>query len=131
MTYLDEVNTLDYYVPDTSANFRQHYLDNRASGDAGLAVVIRLVNDTGGPAPLPTGLVVYFTDQSGSHVGSPQAFNNPDGTRYGAAVAHGRGPGETFSPGTLFNPGQAVAESPDIGASVPQKPDLHCRVSRR
>ncbi len=127
MTYLDDVNAVDYYIPDTSANFRQRYLDNKVSGDAGLAFVITLVNKTGGPAPLPTGLVVSFTDQNGSHVGRPQTFNNPDGTRYGAAVAYGRGSGETFSSGTLFNPGQAVAESPDI-ASVPRRPDLHCRV---
>jgi hypothetical protein len=130
VTYIDVANTVDYYVPDTGANFRQHYADNKTSGDAGLAVVITLVNDTGGPASLPTGLVVSFTDQGGSHVGSPRAFNNANGTGYGAAVANGRGSGEVFSSGTRFNAGQAVAESPDIGASVPHKPDLNCQVSQ-
>ncbi len=131
MTYIDYAKTVDYYVPDTGANFRQHYADNNISGRAGLAVVVTLVNDTGGPASLPTGLVVSFTDQSGSYVGSPRAFNNANGTGYGAAVANGRGSGEAFSSSTLFNPGQAVAESPDIGASVPQQPDLNCHVSQR
>ena len=130
VTYLDDANAVDYYVPDTGANFRRHIADNHASGDAGLAVVVTLVNDTGGPASLPAGLVVSFTDHSGSHVGGPQAFNNADGTGYGAAVANGRGSGEVFSAGTLFRPGQAVAESPDIGASVPHQPDLNCQVAR-
>ncbi len=131
MTYIDDANTVDYYVPDTGANFRRHFADNDIRGDAGLAVVITFVNDTGGPASLPTGLVVSFTDQSGRYAGSPQTFNNANGTGYGAAVADGRGSGEVFSSSTLFNPGQAVAESPDIGASVPQQPDLNCQVSHQ
>ena len=130
MTYIDDANAVEYYVADTDANFRRHYAANGISGDAGLAVVITLVNDTGGRASLPTGLAVSFTDKRGSHVGSPQTFNNANGTRYGAAVADGRGSGETFSSSTLFNPRQAVAESPDIGASVPQQPDLTCQVGR-
>jgi hypothetical protein len=127
VTYIDNANAVDHYVPDTDANFQQHYADNRNSGDAGLAVVITLVN-SGGPASLPTGLVVSFTDQRGNHVGRPQAFNNANGTGYGPAVANGHGSGEVFSSGTVFGPGQRVAESPDIGASVPQRPDLNCQV---
>ena len=131
MTYLDDANAVDYYVPDTSANFRQHYAGGNASIGSGLAVVVTFVNHTGRPASLPAGMVVSFTDAGGSHVGNPQAFNNADGTRYGGAVAHGRGSGEVFSAGTLFRPGQSVAESPDIGSSVPQQPDLNCEVSKR
>jgi hypothetical protein len=130
VTYIDNANAVDHYVPDTDANFQQHYARSHNSGDAGLAVVITFVN-RGGPASLPTGLVVSFTDQSGMHVGKPRTFNNANGTGYGPAVANGHGSGEVFSSGTLFNPGQTVAESPDIGASVPQRPDLKCRVSRR
>lgn len=130
VTYLDDVNTVDYYVPDTGANFRHYFADSNVSGNANLAVVVMLVNHTGSAASLPTGLVVSFTDQSGSHVGSPQTFNKANGTGYGAAVAGGRGSGEVFSSGTQFSPGQAVSESPDIGASVPHKPGLNCQVSR-
>jgi hypothetical protein len=130
VTYIDDANAVDYYVPDTGANFRQHYAGD-TSGDASLAVVITFVNDTSGPAALPTGLVVSFTDQRGSYVGRPVAFNNADGTGYGGAIANGRGSGEVFSSGTLFGPGQAVAESPDIGATVPPRPDLNCQVSQR
>ena len=128
--YVDEANAVDHYVPDTGANFRHHFADSKVSGNANLAVVVTLVNHTGGAASLPTGLVVSFTDQSGSHVGSPQTFNKANGTGYGAAVAGGRGSGEVFSSGTQFSPGQAVSESPDIGASVPHKPGLNCEVSR-
>jgi hypothetical protein len=128
--YVDETNAVDHYVPDTGANFRHHFADSNVSGNANLAVVVMLVNHTGGAASLPTGLVVSFTDRSGSHVGSPQTFNKANGTGYGAAVAHGRGSGEVFSSGTQFSPGQAVAESPDIGGSVPPKPGLNCQVSR-
>jgi hypothetical protein len=131
VTYIDDANAVDYYVPDNGANFRQHYKDNNQAGGASLAVVITLVNHTGGPASLPTGLVVSFTDQSGRPVGSPHAFNNADGTGYGAAVANGRGSGEVFSSGTLFSPGQAVAESPDIGAAVPRRPGLNCEVTQQ
>ncbi|HXS61878.1 MAG TPA: hypothetical protein VN767_03340 [Streptosporangiaceae bacterium] len=126
--YLDNATTVDHYVPDTGVNFRQHYAGNNAS--ASLAAVVTLVNHSDGPAPLPTGLVVSFTDHTGRHVGSPQTFNNADGTGYGGAVAHGRGSGEKFSATTLFNPGQAVAESPDLGA-VPPKPDLNCQASKQ
>lgn len=131
VTYIDDTNMVDNYVPDTDANFQQHYADNSISGAAGLAVVITLVNDSGGPAPLPAGLVVSFTDQGGNYVGNPQTFNNANGTGYGAAIAHGHGSGEKFSASTLFDQGQAVAESPDLAAPVPQRPDLHCQVSRR
>jgi hypothetical protein len=130
VTYLDDANAVDYYVPDTGASFRQHVGDSSASGAASLAVVVTLVNNTGSRASLPTGLIVSFTDHSGSKVGRPQTFNKADGTGYGAAIAHGRGSGEVFSAGTLFKPGQAVAESPDIG-SVPRQPSLNCEVSRR
>lgn len=129
VTYLDDANAVDYYVPDTGANFRQHYASNNVSGAASLAVVVTLVNNTAGPASLPTGLVVYFTDRSGNRVGKPQAFNNADGTGYGAAIANGRGSGEKFSASTKFNPGQRVAESPDV-AAVPPQPGLNCQVRR-
>jgi hypothetical protein len=128
--FVDETNAVDHYVPDTGANFRHHFAGSNAGGNANLAVVVMLVNHTGGAASLPTGLVVSFTDQSGNHVGRPQTFNKANGTGYGASVAHGRGSGEVFSSGTQFSPGQAVAESPDIGASVPPKPGLNCQVSR-
>jgi hypothetical protein len=128
--YVDETNAVDHYVPDTGANFRHHFADGTAGGNANLTVVVTLVNHTGGAASLPTGLVVSFTDRSGSHVGSPQTFNKMNGTGYGAAVARGRGSGEVFSSGTQFSPGQVVAESPDIGTAVPLKPDLNCQVSR-
>ena len=128
--YVDETNAVDHYVPDTGANFRHHFAGGNAGGNASLAVVVTLVNHTGGAASLPTGLIVTFTDQGGSRVGSPQTFNKANGTGYGAAVAGGRGSGEVFSSGTQFSPGQVVAESPDIGASVPPKPDLNCQVSR-
>ncbi len=131
VTYIDDTSTVDYYVPDTDANFRQHRTDNTVSGAGGLAVVITLVNDSGGPAPLPTGLVVSFTDQGGNHVGSPQTFNNANGTGYGGAIANGHGSGEKFSSSTRFDPGQTVAESPDLASPVPQQPDLTCQVSRR
>jgi hypothetical protein len=131
LEYVDQATTVDYYVPDTSANFRQHHAGSKVGGDANLAVVITLVNQTGGPASLPTGLVVSFTDRSGRQVGSPQAFNRTNGTGYGAAIAHGRGSGEVFSSGTHFSAGQAVAESPDIGTSVPPRPDLNCQVSKQ
>ena len=129
VTYIDDATTAEYYVRDTGANFRQHYADNKVSGNASLAVVITFVNHTGGQASLPTGLVVSFTDRTGSRVGRPQTFNEVDGTRYGAAVANRRESGEVFSPTTLFNPGQSVAESPDIGPSVPRKPNLNCQVN--
>jgi hypothetical protein len=129
VTYLDDTNMVDYYVPDTDANFRQHYADNSISGAAGLAVVITLENDSAGPAPLPTGLLVSFTDQGGNDVGNPQTFNDVNGTGYGGAIAHGHGSGEKFTAGTLFEPGQTVAESPDLAAPVPQQPDLNCKVS--
>lgn len=129
VTYLDDTNAVDYFVPDTDANFQQHYVKNKISGDAALAVVVQLANKTGSQAALPTGLVVTFTDQSGKHVGNPQTFNNVNGTGYGPAVANGRGSGEKFSATTRFNPGQTVAEAPDI-ASVPQLPGLHCQASR-
>jgi hypothetical protein len=128
--YVDETNAVDRYVPDTGANFRRHFAGSKVSGNASLAVVVTLVNHTGGAASLPTGLVVTFTDQGGNQVGSPLAFNKANGTGYGAAVAHGQGSGEVFSSGTQFSPGQAVAESPDIGTSVPHRPDLNCQVSR-
>jgi hypothetical protein len=131
VTYTDDTNMVEYYLPDTDANFRQHNADNSISGAAGLAVVITLVNDSAGPAPLPTGLIVSFTDQGGNDVGNPQTFNNVNGTGYGAAIAHGHGSGEKFSAGTLFEPGQTVAESPDLAAPVPQQPGLNCHVSRR
>ena len=130
VTYIDATNTVDHYVPDTDANFKQHFAGNNISGEASLAAVITLVNHTGGPAALPTGLVVSFTDQNGNLVGSPQPFNKANGTGYGAAIAHGQGSGEVFSPRTRFSAGQTVAESPDIRA-VPQHPDLNCHVSRR
>lgn len=95
------------------------------------AVVVTFVNNTGGLASLPTGLVVSFTDQSGNYVGNPQTFDNTNGSGYGAAVVNGQGSGEAFSSGTLFRQGQAVTESPDIGASVPQQPDLNCQVSQQ
>lgn len=128
--YVDAAKAVDHYVPDTGTNFRQHYADKNVSG-ASLAVVVTLVNRTSGTASLPTGLVVSFTDHSGRPVGSPQAFNKSDGTGYGAAVADGRGSGEVFSSGTLFKAGQAVAETPDLGASVPPRPDLNCKVSKQ
>ena len=131
LEYVDQATTVDYYVPDTSANFRQHHAGNKVSGDANLAVVVTLVNHTGGPASLPTGLVVSFTDQGGRRVGHPQAFNKANGTGYGAAVADGKGSGEVFSSGTRFSAGQAVAESPDIATSVPPRPDLNCQVSQQ
>jgi len=34
VTYIDDTNAVDYYVPDTDANFQQHYADNKISGDA-------------------------------------------------------------------------------------------------
>ena len=126
--YLDNATTVDHYVPDTGANFRQRYAGNNVG--ASLAAVVTLVNHSDGPAPLPTDLVVSFTDHTGRHVGSPQTFNKANGTGYGGAVAHGRGSGEKFSATTLFNPGQAVAESPDLGA-VPPKPDLNCQASKQ
>lgn len=128
VTYLDDVTTADYYVPDTGANFRRHFAHNTVSGDASLAVVVTLVNDSAGRASLPTGLVVSFTGRNGKDAGSPQSFNNANGTGYGAAVARGRGSGEVFSATTLFGHGQTVAESPDLGAAVPQQPDLSCQV---
>ena len=128
MSYLDDTNAVDYYVPDTDANFQRYFVPNQASGAASIAVVITLVNNTGGPAPLPTGLVVSFTDRSGHNLGSPHAFNNTNGTGYGPAVADGQGSGEVFSSSTLFSPGQTVAETPDIGSSLPQQPDLSCSV---
>jgi hypothetical protein len=131
VTYIDDTNLVDYYVPDTDANFQQHYPDNNISDAAGLAVVITLVNNSGGPAPLPTSLVVTFTDQGGNQVGNPQTFNNANGTGYGAAIADGRGSGEKFSSSTRFDSGQTVAESPDLAAPVPQQPDLNCQVSHR
>ena len=130
MSYISDANAVDHYVPDTDANFQHYFVPNRASGAASLAAVITFVNKTGGPAPLPTGLVVSFSDQRGSQVGSPQTFNNANGTGYGPAVADGHGSGEVFSSSTLFSPGQTVAETPDIGASPPQQPDLACRVSQ-
>jgi hypothetical protein len=131
VTYIDETNTVEYYLPDTDANFRQHYADNKVSGDAGLAVVITFVNNTGRPAPLPIGPAVSFTDRSGTDVGSPLTFNNTNGTGYGRAVANGRGSGEAFSSSTLFNPAEKVAESPDLGLAVPQEPDLNCQASQQ
>jgi hypothetical protein len=128
--YIDEATTADYYVPDTSSNFR-HVADNDVSGGASMAVVVTLVNHTVSKASLPTGMVVSFTDQSGSHVGSAQSFNNANGTGYGAAVTHGRGSGEKFSSTTLFNAGQTVSESPDIGTSVPQRPNLNCQARQQ
>jgi hypothetical protein len=130
VTYIDDTNTVDYYVPDTDGNFRHYYADNNIVGAAGLAVVITFVNDTGGPARLPIGLKVSFTDRGGNYVGNPQAINSKNGTGYGPAVVHGHGSGEVFSSGTIFSQGERVAESPDIGASVPQQPDLNCQVSR-
>ena len=130
VTYTDNATTVDYYLPDTGTNFRRHFAHDN-SDNASLAVVITLVNHTGGPASLPTGLVVSFTDRNGNRVGTPQSFNNADGTGYGAAIANGRGSGEVFSAGTKFSPGQTVAESPDISAPVPQQPDLNCQVSRQ
>ena len=127
VTYIDVTNTADDYVPDTDANFQRYYRPNQASGAAGLAVVVTFVNKTGRAASLPAGLVVSFTDRTGKLVGNPQRFNGP----YGSAVTNGRGAGETFSASTLFNPGQTLAESPDIGASVPRQPDLSCTVSQR
>jgi hypothetical protein len=124
VTYISDANAADYYMPDTDANFRKYVVPNQASGTAGIAVVVTLVNNTGGPASLPTGLVVSFTDPSGSVVGNPRRFNGP----YGSAISNGQGSGEKFSAGTLFQPGQRVAESPDIG--VPLGPDLSCRVSQ-
>ncbi|HTZ23460.1 MAG TPA: hypothetical protein VMC83_05655 [Streptosporangiaceae bacterium] len=130
MTYIDNTNTVEHYVPDTHANFRRHYAHN-SSGDAGLAVVVTLVNNTGGETSLPTDLVVSFADHSGNDVGNQLTFNNTDGTGYGPAIANGHGSGESFSSGTQFDPGQAVAESPDIGASLPHLPALHCHVSQQ
>ena len=130
VTYIDDTNMVQYYVPDTEANFRQHYAGNSISGAAGLAAVITLVNDSAGPAPLPTGLIVSFTDQGGNDVGTPQTFNNVDGTGYGAAIAHGHGSGEKFSATTLFDPGQTIAEAPDLTAPVPPQPGLSCHVRR-
>jgi hypothetical protein len=127
VTYIDDANAADYYVPDTAANFQQYFVPNQANGVASIAVVVTFINNTGRPASLPTGLVVSFTDQTGKFVGSPQSINGP----YGSAVTNGHGSGEAFSSSTLFNPGQAVAESPDIGASVPRQPNLSCSVSRR
>jgi hypothetical protein len=129
VTYLDSANTVAYYLPDTGANFRRHFARNNVSANASLAVVVTFVNHTSGPASLPTGLVVSFTDRSGSHVGLPRTFNKEDGTGYGGAVAHERGSGEVYSATTFFNPGQTVTESPDIGASLPRQPDLNCDVS--
>jgi hypothetical protein len=130
VTYIDDTNAVDYYVPDTDANFQRHYAANAVGSAAGLAVVITLVNNTGEKASLPTGLVVSFTDQNGNYVGTPLTFNNRNGTGYGPAIANGHGSGEAFSSSTLFNPGQAVAESPDIGASLPLQPDLNCHASQ-
>lgn len=127
MTYISETNPADYYVPDTDANFQRYFVPNQASGTAGIAVVVTFVNNTGGRASLPTGLVVSFTDQRGNVVGDPQSFNSP----YGSAVSDGRRAGEAFSASTLFSAGETVAESPDIGASVPQRPGLSCRVSHQ
>jgi hypothetical protein len=93
----------DYYVPDTDANFQQYFVPNQASGAAGMAVVITFVNDTGGPASLPVGLFVSFTDQSGNSVGNRQRFNSP----YGCAVTNGQGSGEAFS--SLLARGSAQA----------------------
>jgi len=128
VSYINATRAVDLYVPDTDANFQHYFVPNKASGAASVAVVITFVNTTGGPASLPTGLVVSITDQSGKYVGRPQTFNNTDGTGYGAAVAHGQGSGEVFSASTQFSPGQTVAETPDIGASLPQRPGLSCRV---
>lgn len=130
VSYIDDTNTVQYYLPDTDANFQQYYTPNKASGVADMAVVVTLVNSTGGGASLPTGLVVSFTDASGNSVGSPQTFNNTNGTGYGAAITNGHGSGEAFSASTLFSQGARVAESPDIGASVPAQPDLSCSVRR-
>jgi len=127
VTYIDDANAADYYVPDTAANFQLYFVPNQANGVAGIAVVVTLVNNTGRLASLPTGLVVSFTDQTGHLVGNPQSINGP----YGSAVTNGHGSGEAFSSSTQFNPGQTVAESPDIGASVPRQPDLSCGVSHR
>jgi hypothetical protein len=127
VTYIDDANTADYYVPDTAANFQKYLAPNQASGVAGIAVVVTFVNKTGHPASLPTGLVVSFTDQTGNLVGNPQRINGP----YGSAVTNGHGSGEAFSTSTLFNPGETIAESPDLGASVPRQPDLSCSVSHR
>lgn len=131
VTYLDTANTVARYVPDTGANFRRHFTKASVSENASLAVVVTFVNHTSGPASLPTGLVVSFTDRSGSHVGRPQAFNKKNGTGYGGAVAHERGSGEVFSATTFFSPGQTVTESPDIVASLPQQPGLNCDVSQQ
>jgi hypothetical protein len=130
VTYIDDANAVDHYVPDTGSNFQHHLAGNNVVGAASLAVVITFVNNTGGPASLPTGLKVSFTDRSGNYVGNPQTVNNIDGTGYGPAVANGHGSGETFSSGTIFSQGETVAESPDLGVSVPQQPDLSCQVSR-
>jgi hypothetical protein len=130
VSYIDDANAVVYYVPDTGANFQHYFVPNQATGAASIAVVITLVNNTGGPASLPTGLVVSFTDQSGSQVGGPHAFNNTNGTGYGPAVANGQGSGEVFSSSTLFSPGQKIAETPDIGSSLPRQPGLSCRVSQ-
>jgi len=127
VTYISDTNTADNYVPDTDANFQQFFVPNQASGLAGMAVVITFVNTTAGRTSLPTGLVVSFTDQSGNSVGKPQSFNSP----YGSAVTNGQGSGEAFSSSTLFNPGQKVAESPDLGSSVPRLPGLSCSVSQQ
>ena len=130
VSYIDDTNTVQYYLPDTDANFQQYYTPNKASGVADMAVVVTLVNSTGGGASLPTGLVVSFTDASGNSVGSPQTFNNTNGTGYGAAITNGHGSGEAFSASTLFGLGERVAESPDIGGLVPAQPDLSCSVRR-
>jgi hypothetical protein len=127
VTYVSDTDTADYYVTDTDANFRQYFVPNQASGTAGIAVVVTFVNNTGGPASLPAGLIVSFTDHNGNVVGKPQGFNGP----YGSAVTDGRGSGEAFSSSTHFGPGQTVAESPDIGVSVPRQAELSCRVSQR
>ena len=129
VTYIDETNTVERYVPDTDGNFQRHYAGNNIIGAAGMAVVITFVNNTGGPASLPSGLIVSFTDRSGNNVGKPQTVNNTNGTGYGPAVANGHGSGETFSSGTIFSQGETVAESPDIGVSVPRQPDLSCQLS--
>jgi hypothetical protein len=128
VSYISVTNAVDYYLPDTDANFRRYFVPNQASGAASVVVVVTLVNNAGGPAPLPTGLIVSLTDRSGRAVGNPQTFNNTNGTGYGPAVANGRGSGEVFSASTLFSPGQTVAETPDIGAALPQQPGLSCRV---
>jgi len=127
VTYISEANAADYYLPDNDANFRQYVVPNQASGTAGIAVVVTFVNHTGGPAPLPTGLIVSFTDQHGNVVGNPQSFNSP----YGSAVTNGQGSGEKFSASTQFQPGQTVAESPDIAVSAPPQPGLLCSVSQQ